>query len=235
VPPRLSTERVRKLFVASRAKPVSQQPDIYGGSVVKFEAADGPAIATDHPVSKVAMVRLAEQWPRPMSFGDLLAESRRRLAAAESTSAAGDGADEELDARVLAANLLTAYSYSSSLVELHATVPASVLVAGEWPVASAVARFMSRTGSRVTNMRHERVTIDGFDAYLLRHLDGSRDRDQLVDLLIEGPVANGTLTMQVGDGEAGGPAGSRQRLRVMLAEELNHRLDWMARASLLVA
>ena len=63
------------------------------------------------------------------------------------------------------------------------------------PLASAVARHHASTGHRVTNLRHERVKMDGFDRFLLSRLDGSRDLSALVDDLIAGPVTNGVLSI----------------------------------------
>ncbi len=74
----------------------------------------------------------------------------------------------ELDAQVLGANLLTAYSYSDKLVELHAYAPPVAREVGDRPAASHVARFQaSHHNDRVTNLRHERVSLDEADRYLL--------------------------------------------------------------------
>jgi len=233
LPPQLTPDPVMALFVASRAKPVAANPDIYSVSIEKFQTADGPAISTDHPTSKVALTCLAEKWPQALPFDVLLAQARARLEA-HAPADSGQGAaqavnDIDVDAQVLAANLLTAYGYSNSLVELRSYVPPFVPEVSERPVASAVARFRAQSNNQVTNLRHERVEVDGFERYLLRHLDGSRDRAALLDLLMAGPVAEGLLTVQ----QDGKPAEGNGEIKALLAEELEERLGWLARAALL--
>ncbi|MEJ2209160.1 MAG: hypothetical protein P8129_09010 [Anaerolineae bacterium] len=75
------------------------------------------------------------------------------------------------------------------------------------------------------------MTLDSLDSFLLYHLDGSRDRAALLDLLMAGPVAQGVLTVQ---GE--GPMSQDDtQIRAVLAEEVEQKLDWLACAALLVA
>jgi hypothetical protein len=142
----------------------------------------------------------------------------------------GQSSEGGRDALVLAANLLRAYAYSDSLVELHAYAPAFSRTAGERPLASAVASYQAQGGGPITNLRHERVPLQGFERYLLRHLDGSRTRADLVDLLLTGPVADGTLTIKQTDGKAG----QSPDIGDLLAEEVDKRLDVLASAALLV-
>jgi methyltransferase-like protein/SAM-dependent methyltransferase len=234
LPPRITPDPVQEFYVTSRARPVSPDPDLYSVSVVKFQSSDGPAISTDHPVSKIALNYLAEQWPVPSSFADLLGAARARWAAR--LAAEGDGGSahvssaDQVDAEVLAANLLTAYGYSNSLVDFHSYLPPFAPEVSECPMASAVARLQIQRGNQVTNLRHERVTLDGLDGFLLYHLDGNRDRAALLDLLMAGPVAQGVLTVQ----REGGPPTSDDEIRAMLAGELERKLDWLACAALLV-
>jgi methyltransferase-like protein/SAM-dependent methyltransferase len=250
LPPRITLDPIKELHVTSRARPLPANPDLYSVSVVKFQSSDGPAIATDHPVSKVALSYLAEQWPAVIPFGRLLEVARARWvahaaaknaavgenAAAEDAAAAKENAagKKDVDAEVLAANLLTAYGYSNSLVDLYSYLPPFAPEADECPIASAVARSQIQRGKQVTNLRHERVTLDGLDGFLLVHLDGSRDRTALLDLLMEGPVAQGVLTVQREGESPAGPLPGEAEIRAMLAVELERRLDWLACAALLV-
>ncbi len=234
LPPQLTPEPVMTLFAASQARPVSADPDIYSVCVEKFQVADGPAIATDHPISKVALACLAEQWPRALPFEALLTQARARLmahaAAAPGQGPARAAGDGDLDAQVLAANLLTAFGYSTNLVELRSHAPTLGLEVGECPVASAVARLQAQVSDQITNLRHERVQVGEFECFLLRYLDGSRDRAALLDLLIAGPVAEGLLKVE----HEGLPVQDGRQTRELLAEELEMRLDWLARAALLI-
>jgi methyltransferase-like protein len=219
----LKPAHVRAFHIASQAQPVSSQPDIHSRTVEKFKGSDGAVLSTDHPISKAGILCLAEIWPRAAPFDTLLSMARSRLTMETETT--------EEDAHVLGVNLLTALGYSGSLVEFHVHAPHFVMDAGERPVASLVARFQAQASSRVTNMCHVRVRLDEFDRYLLGHLDGSHDRETLVERLMAGPVAEGALKVQE-DGEAVQDAA---KVRERLAEEVEQKLRWLARAALLIA
>jgi methyltransferase-like protein/protein-L-isoaspartate O-methyltransferase len=220
-------QSVMGLYAASRARPDAPDPDIHSVSVEGFKGKDGALLSIDHPLSKAAMLCLADTWPTTLSFDELLAAAWARL---EPGVVEGQSSEGGRDALVLAANLLRAYAYSDSLVELHAYAPAFSRTAGERPLASAVASYQAQGGGPITNLRHERVPLQGFERYLLRHLDGSRTRADLVDLLLTGPVADGTLTIKQTDGKAG----QSPDIGDLLAEEVDKRLDVLASAALLV-
>jgi methyltransferase-like protein/SAM-dependent methyltransferase len=227
----LEPEQVMTFHVASRAQQVTPGPDTRSDStaVVQFRGHDGAILSTDHPVTQAAMLCLARVWPRSMSFDELLSAARARLNLKAVGNAAGAG-DRDIDAQVLGANLLTAYGYSDSLVELHVHVPSLTTKVSERPVASPVVRFLAQSSNRVTNLRHERVTLEEVDRYLVRHLDGSRDRRALVELLLTGPVAAGLLTLR----QNGDPLEAEKGMQEILAEELEKSLRWLARAALLI-
>lgn len=223
---RLKPDAPTTFYVSSRAQPVTPNPDIRAVSVEEFRGYDGAILSTDHPVTKAAMLCLAAAWPRALSFDALLSAARARLD--------GEGAEEaqagDVDAHVLGVNLLKAYSYHETLVDLHLYVPALVADVNERPVVSPVARLQAQGSDRITNLYHQRVELDGFDRFLVCHLDGSRDRQALLDLLLEGPVAQGTLTARR-DGE---PVEDVKELKRLLVEELEFKLHGLARAALLV-
>ncbi|MBN1641140.1 MAG: class I SAM-dependent methyltransferase [Anaerolineae bacterium] len=224
----LSPEQVYPFYVSSNAGPVEPDADIQSVSVVQFRGSDGATLSTDHPVSKAAMLCLAERWPRDVRFPDLLPLARVRLGLPPSPP------EEEaaIDAQVLGANLLRAYSYSGSLVELRThPVPLATQVA-EHPLSSPVARAQARRDTRITNLRHERVKLDPIDCFLLQHLDGVHDRKALLEALVAGPVAQGALSIT---GDGGKPVDNRDQARALLSEGLEQRLEWFLRAGLLLA
>lgn len=221
-----ASERLAGFYVASSALPATTEPDIYSRSIEKFRASDDAILSTDHPVTKAGMLYLAEIWPQSAPFNTLLDEARTRLNGAAQDAAPPGAAS---DAQVLGANLLRAYGYSENLVELHVYMPHFVLEISEHPVASPVARFQAQTGTRVTNLRHERVNLDGVSCHLLRHLDGSRDRTALLDALEE-LVAEGIIEVQQ-DNE---PVKDAGQAKTILDGMLDSKLCQLARAALLV-
>src|SRR5207248_238491 len=135
------------------------------------------------------------------------------------------------DWHVLSSNLLKAFVYSDDLVEVHIFPPKFTLQVSERPVASPWARWQAREEVKVANLRHERVEIDPLNQYLLPFLDGSRDCEALVDLLLAGPVAGGKLVVEQNDEPVSNPVEARE----ILTTELQANLDWLARAALLVS
>jgi methyltransferase-like protein/SAM-dependent methyltransferase len=187
----LSPEHLSRFYLASSARPEADQPDIHSVSVEKFRADGGSALAIDHPLTKAAMVSLAQVWPQAISFERLLAAARARLNGATFPAATSPNAANE--ARVLGANLLRAFSHSSDLIELHVYAPQFVLEPGPRPVASPVARLQARSNAQVTNLRHERVDLAKTGHFrILPYLDGSRDRVALLEIL-ETLVADGLI------------------------------------------
>jgi methyltransferase-like protein len=220
ISPRITLKGIPSLYAASQARPSELEQDPHAIKVAEFRVSDGATLATDHPVTKEAMLYLAEVWPRPVPFGELLAPSRSRLG----TAGAGRARDEQ----ILAANLLTAYGYSGNLVELHAYAPQMALEVSERPVASPLARLQVKTSAQITNLRHERIVIGEFERCLLPYLDGNHDLDDLVNILKASPIAEGALGLGK-DEPIRDPSGDRH----VLAQETRKRLEWLARSALL--
>ena len=199
---------------AGRNKP---EWDLCSASVAQFRGSDGATLSIDHPVSKAAILYLAEVWPQVVPFSTLLSAARARLATAVPEARSGTECPaappdaSELDSRVLGANLMMAYSYSDKLVDLHAYASPIASEVGDCPMASHVARFQAgHTNDRVTNLRHERVSLDEADRYLLSYLDGSHDRRALVDSAPGGAGSEGHSSRaggwQAGQGPPQSPA-----------------------------
>lgn len=228
----VQVQQATGFYAASRAEAVSPRPELQAVCVEQFRGHDGAVLSIDHPVSKAAMVCLAEAWPQALPFGDLLAAARARLDAADHMLDNGPQPSEaairgDPDAQVLAANLLRAFQYSQSLVELHSYPVPLARRAGERPLTSPLVRYLALEDGLVTNLRHERLEPDPLVRFLLPYLDGSHSRDDLLELLLEGPVAQGLLRIE----QDGAPA---VEIRDLLATELENCLTWAARAALLL-
>lgn len=226
---KLTPVRAKEFFIASHAKPPADGFDLNSKTVVQFTDRNGSALSTDHPISKAALLCLAEVWPRSMTFDELLSAAKIRLNGSTPAQDETIGNSWDTDANVLAANLLRAYGYSSELVELHVFRPQIAAQAGEYPAAIPTARWQALDGESVTNLRHERITLDGFDRFIIQYLDGSSNREKLIEALLNGPVADGTLELNQG-GETLDPDDKQE----LLKQELEFHLKWLAAASLLL-
>lgn len=216
-------ERVRHLHVSSRAEPASTHPDLHSISEERFRLGDSLTLTTDHPATKAALVYLREVWPAIVPFDALLDAAYAKLGLAPPPQ------QRALDAHVMSASLLKAFTYSGKLVELHHHVPRFVTQAGERPVASPWARFMARDSLQVTNLRHECVELRESDRYLLLHLDGAHDRAALFEGLSK-QLAQGTLVIE----RSGQPIQDTAEAQKLLAEEIEQALDGFAHAALLL-
>ncbi len=217
----LKPERVRSLYVASSARPLSSEPSIRSTSTEGFRIADGRTASTNHPLTKAALSHLAAHWPRPISFAELLKGAQARLGP-------DTGQDDE-SASCLAETVLG--MYAADTVDLHVHVPRFLAEPSERPVVSPLARLQLQEGSIVTTMRHTSVDLE---SSLLRHLllllDGTRDRSALVRELAE------FLVTGEGTAEPGGkPVSSIDDAQKLIAESLEHNLLKAADLALLVA
>ncbi len=182
-------------------------------------AAKMPAMgAAPYRDAEAVMTYLAKAWPRPVAAGEIM----RAIGVSES------------EWKPLGDMLLE--GFVKELVELHAHAPRFVTEASERPVASSIARLQSKRSMIVTSLRHETVRMDDAIAYLvLEHLDGTRSKDELVDILIE-LAASGALVVKVEGERPGRPAGppDPEKLRAALGRALDTALRALARSALLV-
>lgn len=227
---RIKPDWVRGMYMASPAKPVSAEPDIAGGSVEKFQAANGATFATDHPLTKAAMLHLGQVWPQPLQFEILVAAARTVLASTVAPARDGDAPKPGYDdAAVLAANLIKAYSYSSSLIDLTSHRPRFTLNLSEWPVASRLARFQAQQGRQVVaNLRQQKVELDQLELHILSYLDGHHSQADLIELTAK-LVVEGELDLK----QEEQPVTEISQAREILTRLIEERLRWMARVGLL--
>jgi methyltransferase-like protein len=221
---KVKPEQARNFYYVSQMKPVAEKPNIHTRSIEEFRSLIGLTFKTDHPLSKAAVLCLAESWPAAFTFEQLIGAAKARLEK--------DGEKIELapiDFMVLAANLLRAFGYNPSLVELHVYQPKQVLSVAERPCASKIARYDLTLEDTVTNLRHERVSLEGLSRFIFPYLDGKHSHHDLMQIILEGPVEQGLFTLE-GDGNKL-PVSEQH---AALAAELQESLEWLASAGLLV-
>jgi protein-L-isoaspartate O-methyltransferase len=210
-------ERVASLFIASQARSSVPAPDL-GADTPEEYAAPGGRVTLRRPLSKAALLCLAETWPHWFCFEELQAAARARLA--------GDAAPAG-DSRELAEDLLRAFAGGAA--ELRAAAPRFVAGVSERPVAAPLARFHAARREPVVSMRHEEVRLDPVLCHLLCYLDGRHDRPALVEVLARFAEANGLVVEQ--DGQ---PVADPRQARAVLAGEVDADLGQLAAVALLV-
>lgn len=218
-------ERVYDLFIASNLVPANKTPNLKEAGVAEtFAAPNKMQAEVRQPIVKAALFHLAKTWPRPISFDFLLTESRALLGLPAKL------AEPELSAarQELAGALLLCYR--SRLIELHSAPLAVASEATEKPRATPLARLQAERGNFATNLRHEVVPLNAFDRQLLRFLDGSRGKTELVGELHK-LVKDKVLKVE----SEGKPVEDEKVLQTSLTSAVDQTLPTLAKRGLLLA
>jgi SAM-dependent methyltransferase len=162
---KVSPERIFGLRVATQAQAVNASPDETSVAPETFRAPNGATLTTGQPLTKAAMMTLAQLAPAAIGFDELCRLAQSRLGPSH--------APRDDDRNVLASELLQCYSVN--VVELHSVPSPFVAEAGAFPRASAVAILQGARSAQVTNLRHEWITLDDEARRLLPLLTGTRD------------------------------------------------------------
>jgi methyltransferase-like protein len=196
----------------------SMQPDTFKVGT------SNTTLTTSVPIVKAAFQHLAEIWPHSISLERLLAVARSRL----SSVTIRDQSMVQAELQALGSAILTGYTVR--LLELHTHEPEFVTEITERPRSSDLARAQAKRGGRVTNQRHEIVNLDEFSRRTIQLLDGTRDRNALLDAMSK-LVADGTLMVeQEGKSVAGGDP-----LKQILGDAVDRCLNRFTKAALMVA
>ncbi len=219
-----SPERLVDLYLGSAANLASPLPDLRPDVVLEFKGRKGALLATDHPLSKAALIYLKKLWPQAIAFRALLGEARTMLQGAETHDT---GIDE--DAMVMAEILLR--GHDAGLIELRTARLPCVLTVSEKPRASTFARWQLQTRTSATTFRHTPLEIDDpLGRHLVQILDGTRDRTAIVAELTP-LVASGLVGLR----DDGKPVTDPEEASAVLAKQLDGKLNQLARLGLLEA
>ncbi len=221
----IDAQKIRGWHLASNAAPASRAPSIAPGVPEKFSRKD-LNLTTNAPIVKAAFLALAAHWPATMSFEELVQAGVARMVAEGAPAPSA----EDLEGLRMRLALDMFQAFSATMVELRTDPAVLCLEPGEKPLASPVARLQSDRHGPVTNLRHEAVSLDPFSTQLLRLMDGTRDRDALVDALAF-VVRQGGLEVK----QAGQPVGDIATIKKILGEAVHENIPKLARLGLLVA
>lgn len=209
-------ERMRRFHAVSPIRPESAAPDVRSGTGETFRGDRDRTFTVSHPPTKALLMALAETWPRPLAFGDLLARISGLL---------GGEIEEDLLADMLFS------LYCGGFLDLHLLPPRCTEKVSERPQASSLARREAALGPHVTSLHRRLLRLDDELArVLLLHLDGTRDRAALRDVLAQ-EVQAGRLGIEK-DGE---PVRNPEKLGPYLDALVEQNLRKMAGLALLVA
>ncbi|MBI3408951.1 MAG: methyltransferase regulatory domain-containing protein [Planctomycetes bacterium] len=217
-------QSIMNFYLTGMARPVAQQPDVDSTATEKFTVHDGTTATTNEPMVKAALMALLEAWPKSVPFAALWSSVQSRLP----NTAQKFPRFQEVGAFVLAEAILRCYL--SNLAALHVHPPQFTLQPGELPLASPLARLQAASTSPITTLRHGLVVPGELDRIVLRYLDGSRNRAQLVETLTDlGQRKAFTLEF---DGKV---IEEREKIREFLSDGIDACLTRLARIALLIS
>ncbi|MBV8214681.1 MAG: methyltransferase regulatory domain-containing protein, partial [Verrucomicrobia bacterium] len=184
--PRLLGDRVRRLYTRCDAVQVATTEN-EGPLKAVFQQASGVKVEIVHPLIASAVSYICSQYPRSVSFDELLQTTR-------SMNGSRSGTDDQSDEAATMEGALAQLFQQGFL--LLSICPAKVVNrVSERPAASTLARFQLKNGQPATNSLHMSFHFpDPFARQLLLLLDGTRDRQTLArDLLAFSKAKEGAI------------------------------------------
>lgn len=220
----LIPKSIMTLQIACPVKPENATFDPLRKQVERFFLPDGRCLSTGGLMVRAAFHHLASIWPESASFDDLYAASRGMISRFQMV----DPRLAEEDKQALTAQLLKCYAADFGLLRTQ-KLP-FVRKVSDYPRVSDLVRYQAqRDLFKVTNQLHEIVTTDDLASQLIRLMDGTRHRSALLDEIIR-LAQSGAIMIQ----ENGTRVLDAAALRHILEQEVNGRIEMMAKTALLV-
>lgn len=217
----LSTADIEPLYVSSVLFPETSKADLLSAEPMRFREQGSERVVTAmSPLMKAALVCLAEASPGSIRYGELLSRARKRVDRRTIVSSSQFQSENQ----GLGTDLLR--FYVNNLIELHSQPARFATEVGPRPVASALARLQAEKGDIVTNYRHGVHRINDVLRYILKDLDGTRDRHALMEILLQ-LVQSNVIVLQSDSADI-----TREQA---LSAALDQILNQLARMALLVA
>lgn len=211
-----SPEAISHFYISSPAECTTGPVTGSLGTRREFASPRGAKLETDFALGQAALAILAEIWPQPLPYADLLEQAQTQLAKRREPTS-----DE---ANALRGFLLQLYA--AGMVEFRAGAPAFTSVVSERPMASPVARWQATRGDFVTSLFHIAVKVeDEIGRHLLSWLDGQHDHPSLLGKLWQFLQSKSALESK---------ASEESVVRAKLGSELETNLRKLARLGLLV-
>lgn len=209
------------MLVTANFKPLSETPNYATEGPEQFKGPRGQITLTD-PYVKTAMALLFKAAPMPIGFNDLCVAARKIVSRADDSSSS-----KEKDIQSLGNIILSCFAMGHVNLQL---IPSAFTTAlNEKPMAFSLARLQAETTNTVTNGRHEVATLNEFDRRVLQDLDGTHDRNSIIQFLM-GLLAQGVLVAR----ENNEPVQEQDRKRAILERELPGSLKRLSDLALII-
>ena len=221
----LGPSSLYEMHLASSAQPEGEYEDsLWNDEALNFKLSNGVTLTTSNAITKASLAALSQRWPESIPFQQLATHTLESCPP-DSPVAKLEGDDAT---RVLGMDMLQCYS--RGVIECHSVPDAFQNAVAERPLASALARHQATLQAKITNLRHETLTIDEFNRHLLALLDGERNAEQLVAVLSE-YAAQGKINIQMNQLQVTEPG----QIRAHLTTAVSEMLPRLAKAGVLCA
>ncbi|MGB5987586.1 MAG: class I SAM-dependent methyltransferase [Desulfobacterales bacterium] len=213
-------DRLARLFAATDVAPILDSTDSLPQKAKAFKTPKGRKFSTEHPLALNILRILSQIRPCTVDVSTLIQE----VLALESAKRAGDSRKraEKIGHALYAL-------FFDGVVELLGTPRRCVVDnIGDYPTAAPVSRLQAPS-KRVTNLCHRTISMnDDLACFVLARLNGKRNREALLNLILEG-LRSGEVTLPEPY------KGSEAETWRSLAKQLESMLHSMARCGFLIA
>ncbi len=214
-----SLERMKHLFAASDVVPVLNSPDSPIEQATAFRTSGGRQFKTEHHLAQVTLRKLSEIKPCTIDIPSLVQAVAK---------AAPSELERNLHKQTEKIGHVVYTLFFNGVVELLAAPRRCVTQISDRPTASPIARLLAPS-RRVTNLCHRTIVMDDDMAcFVLAHLDGTRNREALLNLMLES-VRSGRVVIP------GHNAKSEDETRELLHNQLELILQHLPRCGVLIS
>jgi methyltransferase-like protein/2-polyprenyl-3-methyl-5-hydroxy-6-metoxy-1,4-benzoquinol methylase len=202
--------RYERLHFAAWVPPVDGQTRL-DNSRQEYLESDGSTLFTNDPGIKAALDALSARWPGTLSRQELVDAVQARLVLA--------GFNPSADLPTVIDNLvevLILQGQARFRLEPVSPEPASTPLRLVEPVRRMAEITRGENGASIFNLWHETLILSPVDRHLLPLLDGTRDRNALLEAMLA--MAHEDLIQVERDGE---PVSGEAELRSVVAEHID--------------
>lgn len=209
-PPPPRDALVERAWIAGAVRRRNDPFDLREGMEEIFDGPRGVELRVKNATLKVALLLLADQWPRGWRLEELHAECARRLEPFEVSADPPSALAERL-----------AHLHTEMQIELRLEDARVRTAASERPRASALSRQEAAHRVVLTTPLHSMLPLEPIDRAVIGRLDGSRTPAEVSDELAEA-IASGDL-------ELGGAPAGLARIRPLVEQRVRGTittLEW---------
>ena len=219
----VTAPRLRPLYVRSLLKPAAAEAQLLKAESENFVSeAHNVTIGVQQPVTKVVLDHLSRVYPRAVAFEDLLVDGCSQVHG----SLGSHPAVRAREAESLGLNLLRTHVHNTEVLSLHTYAPCLAPALPDFPLVSPIARFEALLSQVVTNPYHHPIRLTPLSWQLLPFMDGTRDLNALVELVVD----DGTVVLE----QEGQPLTDPADRRAVAVARVPETLEILRQAGLLV-